>query len=110
MLTAISFQQVQNELPGKWERDDKVLSMCIAAPIIADQKHSIEFTVPVEQGLAISVWDFELVKDDENFWMLLTNRSTRDCQSYRIDVLEKDKALRLHAKEGYEISFHPKQA
>ena len=109
MPTTISFQQVQNALPGKWERDDNVLSMYISEPVIAGEKNTIEFSVPVEKGPAISVWDFEIMTVGENQWMHLTNRSTQDCQAYRIDAIEKNKALRLHAKEGYEISFHPKR-
>ena len=107
--TMLSFQVIQTALPGHWHRADGVLSMYLFAPVIAGQKTAVEFTVPTAEGPAISTWDYEVVTGDGGFWLHLTNRATQVVQTYRIDALERNKELKLHASEGYDLVFHPNE-
>lgn len=103
--TVLSFQLIQSALAGHWHRTDGVMSMYIFAPVLAGQKNAVEFTVPTAEGTAISTWDYEVVTGADGFWLHLTNRSTQAVQRYRIDVIEKNKRLLLHAAEGYDLAF-----
>ena len=82
------------------------MSMYLFAPVTAGQKTAVEFTVPTEQGPAVSTWDYEVVSTEGGFWMHLTNRATQAVQTYRIDGLEKNSTLRLHSSEGHDLIFH----
>ena len=104
--TMLSFHLIQSALPGQWHRSDGVLSMYLFAPFIAGQKAAVEFTVPTPEGPAVSTWDYEVVTGDNGYWLHFTNRTTLAVQTYRIDALEKNKELRLHAAEGYDLVFH----
>lgn len=101
----LSFQTIHMALPGHWHRTDGVLSMYIFAPVAAGIKTAVEFTVPTEQGPAISTWDYEVLKVDGVYWLHFTNRVTQAVQTYRIDALEKNSSLQLHSSEGYDLAF-----
>lgn len=104
--TMLSFQLIQTALPGHWHRADGVLSMYLFAPVTAGQKTAVEFTVPTAEGAAVSTWDYEVVNGEGGYWLHFTNRTTQALQTYRIDGLEKNKELRLHASVGYDLVFH----